>query len=114
MIELGGLEAHHADLAQRNARIVVVSLEGPEQAMQTQADFPHLRVVSDPEGKLAGAVEVIHKHSAPGGGDTSAPTTILIDRQGQVRWLFRPDRITVRLAVPDLLAAVDQHLPTGR
>ena len=39
MVELGELEAHYEDFARRNTRVVVVSLEGPEQARQTQADF---------------------------------------------------------------------------
>jgi peroxiredoxin len=111
MIELGQLEAHHADFDKRNTRIVVSSVEGPELAAQTQRDFPHLVVLSDHERRLSNAVEVIHQHSAPDGGDTSAPTTILLDRQGQVRWLFRPDRVLERLSPEQLATAVDQHLP---
>jgi peroxiredoxin len=88
MIELGQLEAHHDDFAHRNTRVVVVSVEAREDAAKTQADFPHLVVVSDPEHHLANAVDVIHPHSAPDRSDTTAPTTILIDRQGTVRWLF--------------------------
>ena len=36
--------------------------------------FPHLTVLSDSARGLADAVEVIHQHSSPTGGDTSAPT----------------------------------------
>jgi peroxiredoxin len=111
MTELGQLEANHADFDKRNTRIVVASIEGQEQAAQTQADFPHLVVLSDQERSLAYAADVIHPHSAPDGGDSAAPTTVLIDRQGQVRWLFRPVRHLRRLSPAEVAAAVDQHLP---
>lgn len=39
-----------------------------------------------------------------------APTTILIDRTGLVRWVGRKDRYIERLTPADVLAAVDQHL----
>jgi peroxiredoxin len=111
MIELGQLEAHHDDFARRNSRVVVVSVEPPAAAEKTQADFPDLVVVSDPEHHLANAINVIHPHSAPDRSDTTAPTTILVDRQGTVRWLFRPDRVITRLSAAEVLAAVDQHFP---
>jgi peroxiredoxin len=114
MVELGELEARHSDFARRDARVVVVSIEGREDAQKTQEQFPHLVVLSDPERKLAAAADVIHKGVAPGGGDTTAPTTVLIDRQGVVRWLFRPDRHIERLSAAELLAAVDQHLHEER
>jgi hypothetical protein len=53
---------------------------------------------------------VIHAHSSPTGDDTSAPTTILIDAQGHVLWLFRPSRHIERISVPDLLTAIDHYL----
>ena len=111
MIELGQLEAHHADFDRRNTRIVISSVEDQDKAAKTQADFPHLVVLSDHERHLSNAVEVIHQHSGPDGGDTSAPTTILVDRQGQVRWVFRPNLVLERLTPGQLAAAIDQHLP---
>jgi peroxiredoxin len=111
MIELGELESHHAEFARRNARVVVVSVEGRKEADQTQEQFPHLVVVADADQQLASAVDLLHRHAAPDGGDTATPTTLLIDRHGQVKWLFRPDRVFRRLSAEELLAAVDQHLP---
>jgi peroxiredoxin len=110
MIELGKLEANHEKFKRRNAQVVVVSLEGPEDAQETKKDFDHLVVVADKERGLTSKVEVIHKHSAPDGGDTSAPTTILIDRHGIVRWLYRPDRFFRRLAPEEVLEAMDKYL----
>lgn len=114
MIELGELEAHHSEFAQRNTRVVVASVEGREAAEKTQHDFPHLTVVSDQERNLANTVKLIHPRSAPDGGDTAAPTVILIDRRGIVRWLFRPQSILVRLTPAEKLAALDEHLPAER
>ncbi len=110
MIELGQLEKHHADFASRNVRVIAVSVENMENAAETQADFPHLTVVADEMHGLSHAAEVIHPDSDPRGGDTSAPTTILIDRDGIVRWLFRSNAVNVRLSPDQVLAAVDTHL----
>jgi peroxiredoxin len=110
MVELGQLEKQFAEFEKRGVRIVVSSIEGPPEAQQTQTDFPHLIVLSDSERSLANVAEVIHAHSSPKGDDTSAPTTVLIDSEGRVRWLFRPDRHIERISVPDLLAAIDQNL----
>jgi alkyl hydroperoxide reductase subunit AhpC len=107
MLELGELERRHEDFARRNWRVVVVSVERPNEAKQTQADFPHLLVVADHERGLSDAVGLIHSHSGPGGSDTSAPTTILIDRQGVVRWLYRPPSAISRLSPDEVLQAID-------
>jgi peroxiredoxin len=111
MTELGQLEAQWQEFEKRKVRVVVVSVEDQETAKATQADYPHLVVVSDAERQLSEAVEVIHRGSALDGGDTAAPTTILIDGSGTVRWTFRPDRVLTRLSPTQLLAAVDREMP---
>jgi peroxiredoxin len=111
MIELGQLEAHAQEFEKKNVRVVVVSIEDREAAQATQTDFPHLVVVSDAGRNLAEAVAVIHPHSAPDGGDTAAPTTLLVDGGGKVRWTFRPDRVLTRLSPAQLLAAIDREMP---
>jgi peroxiredoxin len=111
MIELGQLEGQHEEFAKRKARVVVASLERPETAKLTQEQFPHLVVVADAERKLAGAVDVIQRRSAPDGGDTAAPTTVLVDGRGTVRWTFRPERFLTRLTPAEVLGALDQHVP---
>ena len=113
MSELGQLEAHWQEFETRKVRVVVISVEDRETAKATQADFPHLNVVSDEERKLAEAVAVIHPQSAPNGSDTAAPTTILVDGSGIVRWTFRPDRVLTRLSPSQLLAAIDKEMPAG-
>jgi peroxiredoxin len=111
MIELGQLERRHEDFVRRNTRVIVVSLEGLDDAQKTQADFPHLLVLADHERGLSEAVELIHAHSAPDGSDTSTPTTILVDQHGTVCWLYRSGEVIARLSPDEVLQAIDQHLP---
>jgi len=110
MLELGELERRHDDFAQRNTRVVVVSLEDTAAAQKTQIDFPHLLVLADKGRGLAEAGGFIHPHAAPDGGDANVPTTILIDRHGTVRWLYRPSSAMIRLSPDEVLQAVDEHL----
>jgi alkyl hydroperoxide reductase subunit AhpC len=110
MIELGELEGAHQEFEKRKTRVVVVSVEDQPTARATQADFPHLIVVADAERKLSEALDVIHRGSAPDGGDSAAPTTFLLDGAGNVRWTFRAERFFTRLSPGQVLAAVDEHL----
>ncbi len=108
MSELGELERHNEQFAERGVRVVVVSNDNQKEARGTQSDFPHLVVVSDFHQEMAGAFEVLHPGGGPGGSDTNAPTTFLVDGAGQVRWLFRPRRISSRLSPAELLAEIDR------
>jgi peroxiredoxin len=112
MIELGQLERRHEEFARRNARVIVVSVEGLEDAQETQADYPHLLVLADKQRGLSEAAGVIHPHSAPDGGDTSAPTTMLVDHDGKVRWVYRSGQVVARLSPDEVLQAIDEHMPT--
>ena len=113
MIELGQLERHHEEFARRNARVIVVSLEDEKDAQATQKDFPHLIVVADKDAGLANALQVLHRQAGPGGGDTIAPTTLLVDGAGRVRWTFRPDTFFRRLSPAEIVEAVDKHMGEG-
>jgi peroxiredoxin len=113
MIELGELERHAADFDQRHTRVVVVSIEDQKTARESKEAYPHLTVVADADGRMCEALQVVHPGAGPGGKDIAAPTTILVDGQGRVRWLFRSDRLVSRLSPEQLLAAVDEHLAGG-
>src|SRR5438105_10275720 len=113
MAELVQLERRHEDFARRNARVIVVSLEGADDARKTQSDVPHLLVLADEGRGLSEAAGVVHPHAAPDGGDAAAPTTILVDRHGTVRWLYRPPGVITRLSPDEVLRAIDQHLPAA-
>jgi peroxiredoxin len=111
MVELVQLERRHDDFPKRKTRVLVVSIEGLDDARKTQSDFPHLTVLSDESRRLSEAAGLIHPHAAPDGGDADVPTTILVDRQGTVRWLYRSPEVIVRLSPDEVLQAIDQHFP---
>jgi len=110
MTELVQLERRYAEFPKRNARVIVVSVEGPDDARKTQADFPHLTVLSDQSRGLSEAAGVVHPHAAPDGGDTDVPTAILVDRRGVVRWVYRSPSVIARLSPEAVLQAIDQKL----
>jgi peroxiredoxin len=107
MAELDELESHHAAFKEKKTRVVVVSVEGPEDSKETQAKFPNLVVVADEGKALTKVADVIHPQPS---GDTAAPATLLIDRHGVVQWEYRPERFVTRLSADELLAEVDKHL----
>ena len=109
MTELGELERRHEDFARRHTRILAVSLENLEEAKKMQADFPHLILVADAQKGLSSVADAIHPGSGPGGSETAAPATLLVDHGGIVRWEYRPDRIFNRLSPDELLDAIDKH-----
>jgi peroxiredoxin len=113
MKELVQLDQRHEDFERRNVRVIVVSMEKPEDARQTQQDFPHLVVLADhgQEHGLSEEAKLIDTNDkAPNGDAIDAPTTILVDRHGTVRWLFRPNSVITRLSPDEVLQAVDQHM----
>ena len=110
MTELVQLERRHDEFPKRNARVIAVSVEGLDDARKTQADFPHLTVVSDEARRLSEAAGLIHTHAAPDGSDTDVPTTILVDRNGTVRWLYRSPSVIERLSPDEVIRAVDRNL----
>ena len=111
MLELGQLERYHEDFARRHTRVIAISVEGLDAARQTQADFPHLLVLADKERGLSEAAGLLQAHAAPDGSDVDTPTTILVDRHGLVRWLYRPRAVLARLSPDEVLQALDAHIP---
>ena len=107
MIELVQLEKQQSEFARRGVRIVVISNDDQPTSQTTQTAFPHLLVVSDADQHMARAMQVIHPGAALDGADTNAPTTFLVDGEGCVRWLARPERFITRLSPSELLAAID-------
>jgi peroxiredoxin len=110
MTELVQLERRHDDFPKRKTGVIVVSMEGMDDAQKTQADFPHLTVLSDEARSLSDAVSLIHSHAGPTGEDIDVPTTILVDERGIVRWVYRSPSVVARLSPDDVLEAIDQTL----
>jgi peroxiredoxin len=110
MTELVQLERRHDEFPKRRTRVILVSVEDLEAARKTQADFPHLTVLSDEARGLSEAAGLIHTHAAPDGGDTDVPTTILVDGRGTVRWIYRSPSVLARLSPDEVLQAIDGHI----
>jgi len=111
MIELVQLERRHDDFPTRKTRVFAISIEGLDDARKTQADFPHLLVLADQSRSLSEAAGLIHQSAGPDGADADAPTTILVDRSGTVRWLYRSPEVIARLSPDDVLQSIDRYLP---
>jgi hypothetical protein len=90
--------------------VIVVSMEGLDDARETQAEYPHLLVIADENRGLSEVAELVHAKANPNGKDADAPTTILVDRQGVVRWLHRSS-VIARLSPDEVLAAVKEYMP---
>jgi alkyl hydroperoxide reductase subunit AhpC len=110
VIELGQLERRHEDFDKRNTRVIVVSVEGTDDAKKTHDQFPHLVVISDEGHGLSDAAGLIHAHAGPGGADADMPTTILVDREGRVRWLHSSGAVIARPSPDEVLQAIDQYI----
>ena len=110
MAGLVELERTHDAFAQRNTRIVAVSVEPVDDARKTQETYPHLVVLADPDKNLTTAAELVHAHQGPSGSDIALPATILVDRNGTVAWMEQPANFSERPSAAALLTAVDQHL----
>ena len=120
MIELVQLERRNEDFAGRNARVIVASAEGLDLARETQTKCPHLLVLADGQLDLIKAGGLVHARAGPEGADIATPTTILLDREGIVRWIFRPGlvverqfQVGVNLGWPFLSFSVELKVPVG-
>ena len=113
MVELGQLEGRHQDFDSRHVLIVAVSMDGLDLSRETQDKFPHLVIVSDKEENLAKAAGTLAPQHSQDGGDTNAPTTIYVDRGGDVRAVKRPDRFLERFSPDEVLAALKENFPNG-
>ncbi len=110
MTQLRELDNHDEDFQRIGAKVVVVSIEDVPSAAETKRDFPSLTVVSDEKRELSNAIDLINRGVAPDGGDTVAPTIVLVDGSGTVRWLHRPTRIVARPSAAELVAAIESRL----
>ena len=112
MIELGELDKQADAFRERGVTVVAISLDDLANAAEVQRRYPSLLVVSDADRSLSPALQVLHAGSSPTGGETSAPTTILVDEQGTIRWVYRTRSTASRLSPDNLLQQIDAHLIT--
>ncbi len=111
MMELGELEKHHADFDKKDARIIAISMDDQQGAKEAQDKFPNLVILADPNSELIGGIKAVAPHAGPGGVDAAAPTTIILDKEGKIRWTHREDRFISRPSPGEILAALDKSIP---
>ncbi len=86
-----------SDAERAGIEVVAVS---PDENTQSQrlADGLRLayRFVGDPDLTVTRRYGLIHRRGGPGGRDVPRPATVILDRDGIVRWVSLSDNFQVR------------------
>ena len=95
-----------------------MSVEPPDvsEALRRRVGVP-IRFVSDERGALMDALGIRDRDALPpavltgrrdgGGRDLFMSTSFLVDGDGMIRWIYRPDTYRVRAPARDVLRAID-------
>jgi peroxiredoxin len=88
--------------------VVFVVVDPPETNAQLARDaelsYP---ILADPELHAIDAYGLRHAGAGPDGHDIAHPASVLIDRDGIVRWAFLTRNVRVRPTPDTILAAID-------
>jgi peroxiredoxin len=115
--ELGELRKSYDKIAARGVEVVAVSVDPPEVSERLRRRLGlEIRFLSDPDATLMDPLHIRHRGGRPGflspaegaaGADIFLPTTFLLDGDGVIRWIYRPDTYRVRASPREVLAAID-------
>ncbi len=96
-----------SDVEKAGVEIVAVSPD-PNERSQKLAEGLHLgyRFVADPDLAVTRRYGLIHARGGQHGEDVPRPTTVVLDRDGVVRWLWVSNNFQVRPDPNDVLRAV--------
>jgi peroxiredoxin len=105
--ELQGLGAITHELEATGAEILAISPD-PNERSQQLADRLRVnyRFLADPDLAVTRRLGLVHRGGGPGGTDVPRPATVVVDRQGVVRWAFFADNVQVRPDPREVLRAV--------
>jgi len=105
--ELQGLGAALSEVERAGVEIVAVSPD-PNERSHEMAQRLHLgyRFVADPDLAVTRRYGLVHARGGQQGEDVPRPTTVVLDRDGVVRWLWVSDNFQVRPDPNDVLRAV--------
>jgi peroxiredoxin len=105
--ELQGLGAELSEAEKAGVAVIAVSPDGNEQS-QTLASRLGLgyRFVADPDLAVTRRWGLVHERGGPYGQDVPRPATVVLDRDGLVRWLSVSRNYQVRPDPGDVLRAV--------
>jgi peroxiredoxin len=118
--ELVELRKRYQEILDRGVEVVAVSVDPPElsEPLRRKLDLP-IRILCDAEGTLMDPLNIRHDGGMPPGliagevakinpsRDLFLATSFLVDEQGTIRWIYRPDTYRMRASVDELLAAID-------
>jgi peroxiredoxin len=105
--ELQGLGAALSEAEQAGVEIVAISPDRNEQS-QKLADGLKLayRFVADPDLTVVRRYGLVHARGGAEGQDVPRPATVVVDRQGVVRWFSVSRNFQVRPDAGDVARAV--------
>ena len=97
-----------------------MSVDPPEisEALRRKLDLP-IRIVCDVGGTLMDPLDIRHDGGMPPAliagevakvnpsKDLFLATNFLLDEEGAIRWIYRPDTYRVRASIDELIAAID-------
>ncbi len=108
MAELQGLGAKLSEAERAGVEIVAVSPDPNERSQQVAARL-HLgfRFLADRDLAVTRRYGLLHPRAGPRGQDVPRPATIVLDRDGVVRWFRVARNYQVRPDPVDVLRIVD-------
>jgi peroxiredoxin len=105
---LRSFEEHLPDFAARNAQLVAISVDSPEESRELCRSrgytFPFL---SDPHAATIRAYGILHEHGGEQGRDIARPAEFLVDPSGAIRWENLTENLLARLRPETVLQAID-------
>lgn len=108
MSELQGLQLSQDELRRRGCAVAAVVADPVETnaalARTAGIGFP---ILADPDLHAIDAYRLRHPGAGPDGHDIAHSASVLIDRDGVVRWTFVTRNFRVRPLPTDVLAAID-------
>jgi peroxiredoxin len=107
MAELQGLGAKLSEAERAGVEIVAISPD-PNERSQQVADGLRLgyRFLADPDLAVTRRYGLVHARGGPEGQDVPRPATVVLDKDGVVRWFSVSRNFQVRPDPDDVLGAV--------
>jgi len=106
--ELQGLQLSQNELRTRGCAVAGVVVDpvdvNANLARTAKLEYP---ILSDPDLRMTDAYRLRHTGGGPEGHDIAHSASVLIDRDGVVRWTKVTRNLRVRPTPADVLAAID-------
>ena len=107
MSELQGLGAVLTELGDKGVQILAISPDANERSQELAERLQaRYRFLADRDLAMTRRYGLVHARGGPNGQDVPAPATVVLDRDGIVRWLTVADSFQVRPDPADVARAV--------